>query len=494
MELRPYQTELVQAARREFAAGKRRVILQMATGGGKTPVGCSIIQSAASKGHEVWMGCHKNFLVEQASEKLKQFGVYHGIVSSSSKYNARQKVHVCGLGVLKNRMHGMRKPSIFLWDECHHIGARTWVEIMEAFPDAFHLGLTATPTRPSGTGLGQWFDSLIVGPSVADLIAWGKLHPGEGLCDYRLFSAKNSVSAEGLHSRGGDFVAEELGELMDTKAIIGDAVDEFKKHASYRKFLTFSPTIKFSEHIAESYRDAGVNCAHLDGSTDKKTIRHAVRDLVDGKIQGITSVAIFLEGLDAPAVNCVQWLRHTKSVVVKMQGDGRGMRNERGKDHLVILDHVQNWKRFGLPDDPIDWSLEGKTKAKAPGETSMTRECEHCYCRYRLSSLQCPECGHRVVFKERVIEQEDGELVEVDLNNRERVELSPERKAQAMAKSIADLVALGHSEGRARHIIAAREEKKAMQDELIAAGWKRSEVWAMKPKQLKEALSVAFIP
>ena len=145
MQLRPYQTELVQAARREFAAGKRRVILQMATGGGKTPVGCSIIQSAAAKGHEVWMGCHKNFLVEQASEKLKQFDVYHGVVSSSSKYNARQKVHVCGLGVLKNRMHNMRPPSIFVWDECHHIGARTWVEIMEAFPNTFHLGLTANP-------------------------------------------------------------------------------------------------------------------------------------------------------------------------------------------------------------------------------------------------------------------------------------------------------------------------------------------------------------
>ena len=492
MQLREYQTTLVHRARQEVAAGHRRVLIQMGTGGGKTPVGCSIIQSAAARGREVWMLCHKNFLVEQASEKLKQFGVYHSVLQSGTKYNARHKVHVCSLGVLRNRIHGMRKPRCLIWDECHHLGARTWTELMAELPDTIHIGLTATPIRPSGGGLGDHFDSLITGPSVAELIAWGKEHPGEGLCDYRMFSVQNSISADGLHSRGGDFIPEELGELMDRPAIIGDAVAEFRKHAANRKFLTFAPTLAFSEHIAEKYRSEGINCAHLDGTTDKKTIKSALADLSAGRLQGISSMNIFLEGLDSPSVSCVQWMRHTKSRVVKMQGDGRGMRNERGKDHLIILDHCQNWKRFGLPDDHIDWVLD-PDKPKKAAEISDTKECSRCFCRYAANRVSCPECGFVQEVKQREIAQEDGELEEINKEQASK-EISPERRAQGMAKGIADLIALGHSEGRAKHIIEAREEKKRLQNELISAGWSRSEVWAMKPKAMKEALNGASIP
>lgn len=463
MELRPYQVELYQQARRAVAAGHRRVCIQMGTGGGKTPVGAAIVKNAAAKGGEIWMACHKNFLVEQASDKLRKFGVYHGIVSRDSSYNARQKVHVCSLGVLVRRAHKMRPPRLMLWDECHHLGAKTWTALMNMFPETIHIGLTATPIRPNGGGLGDHFDALIQGPSVADLIEWGKQHRGEGLCDYRMFSTLN-ISADHLHTRASDFAADELGELMDRPAIIGDVVEEMKRLAPNRKFLNFAPTVAFSEHIAERYRDEGINCAHLDGTMDRKYIKRVVADLENGSLQGISSRDIFLEGLDAPVVSCVQWTRHTKSRVVKMQGDGRGMRNELDKENLFILDHVMNWQRFGLPDDNIEWTLDpGKPRVSA--EPSMTRECGRCFCRFSITKFKCPECGtemERRPMKE--IEQVAGELKEIEKDVVRKV-VSPAKLEQGRAKTLKELEELaanrGYRPGWAKHIWEARNGKRA---------------------------------
>lgn len=481
MELRPYQVDLVSQARAALRFN-RRVLIQMATGGGKTPVGAHIIQSAAARGNEVWMIAHKNFLVEQASDKLRQFRVPHGVVSSSSRYNSRVPVHVCSLGVLRNRRMQMRPPRLILWDECHHIGARTWAEIMDAYPDTVHVGLTATPVRPGGGGLGDHFERMVIGPSPADLIAWGRTHPGEGLCPYRYFSARHSVSGEGLHSRAGEFIAEELGEMMDKPAIIGDAVAEFKANAADRRFITFCPTVQFSEHIAEKYRQEGVNCVHLDGSHDKAHIKRVLADLAAGRVQGVSSVNLFLEGLDVTAINCVQWLRHTKSIVVKMQGDGRGMRNERGKENLLILDHVENWKRFGMPDDEQEWDLSPDRKARLSDGASTTRECPRCFSRFSITKPVCPECQMLYPVKARTIEEVAGNVVELDvesLRGKVKKPESTERKAQRQtrtAEGLADLFRRQRADKlgraltleewdaqarRAEHVLRARQNKQS---------------------------------
>lgn len=468
MLLRPYQQSLVAQARDAIRAGHRRICIQMGTGGGKTPVGCSIIESAYQRGNETWMVAHKNFLVEQASEKLKRFGVHHGIVSSTARYNSRQKVHVCSLGVLRNRHSGMAPPRVMLWDECHHLGAKTWTELMEAYPDTIHVGLTATPIRPGGGGLGDHFDHLITGPGVSELIEWGKQHPGEGLCDYRYFTVKTSVNTGDLHTRAGEFIAEEAAELVDKPAIIGDAVEEFRKHCPDRRFLSFAVNVKHAAHVAEQYQAAGINCVMLDGTMTKPYIKSVLRDLERGAVQGVASVNLFLEGLDVSSINCVQWLRPTKSRVVKMQGDGRGLRNEIGKDHLVILDHVENWKRFGWPDDDVEWDLEPARRSAAPA-VSEKRECKKCYCRYPLRLTSCPECGHKVEIRERVIEEGEGELVEV---NRFEVvvkkPVSPERRAQGMAKTREEMFEV---------FVKQKAEKlgRALTDDERQSQWRRTE-------------------
>ena len=444
MKLRQYQLDLVQQAREAIRQGHKRIVIQMGTGGGKTPTGCSIIEGAYQRGHEVWVVCHKNFLVEQMSDKLKRFGVQHGILASGTTYNPRQRVHVCSLGVLRNRHHRMRPPSVMLWDECHHLGARTWTEIMRAYPDTLHIGLTATPIRPGGGGLGDHFQHLIVGPSVADLIEWGKQHVGEGLCGYRYFSVQSSIDTGSLHSRAGEFIAEEQAEILDKPAIIGDAVAEFRKHCPDRRFLTFAVNVAHAEHVAEQYRADGINCVSLDGESDKKHgkgyVKRALAALDRGEIQGVSSVNLFLEGLDVSSINCVQWLRATKSRVVKMQGDGRGLRNEPGKDHLVILDHVENWKRFGLPDDHVEWDLEPSHR-QAAADPSQYRECKVCLSRFRNTMLKCPECNTTVDVAVRKIEERDGELVELTPDV-VRKAINPARIEQGRTKSLEGLVDL----------------------------------------------------
>ena len=467
MLLRGFQDTLMDDARDALRAGHRRICVQMGTGGGKTVVASAIIQSASARGNETWMMAHKNFLVEQASEKLKRFGVHHGIVSSSGRYNPRQHVHVCSLGVLRNRHKGMAPPKIIILDECHHIGARTWAEMMDAYPDAIWIGLTATPIRPGGGGLGDHFDHLITGPGVAELIQWGKDHPGEGLCDYRYFTVKTAVHTDGLHTRAGEFIAEEAAELVDKPAIIGDAVEEFQKHCPDRRFLSFAVNVKHAAHVAEQYQAAGINCVMLDGSMTKPYIKSVLRDLEAGRVQGVASVNLLLEGLDVSSINCVQWLRPTKSRVVKMQGDGRGLRNEIGKDHLVILDHVENWKHFGWPDDEVEWSLEPARRSVAP-VVADKRECKRCYCRYPLRMLRCPECGQQVEVRERVIEEGAGELVEVDRSIivPAKRTISPERRAQGMAKTPEAMFEL---------FLSQKAEKlgRALTDEERQSQWRR---------------------
>lgn len=439
MKLRQYQLDLVQQAREAIRQGHKRIVIQMGTGGGKTPTGCSIIEGAYQRGHEVWVVCHKNFLVEQMSDKLKRFGVQHGILASGTIYNPRQRVHVCSLGVLRNRHHRMRPPAVMLWDECQHIGARTWAEIMEAYPDTLHIGLTATPIRPDGGGLGNYFQHLIVGPSPADLIQWGRDHPGEGLCSYKYFSS-TLASGDSLHTRGGEFMADEDAELMDKPAITGDAVKEYQRLAMGRTFATFCVNIKHAQNVADAYQSNGINCVNLDGTMDKRHIRRVLDALARKEVTGITSVNLLLEGLDVPGIDCIQWLRHTKSRVVKMQGDGRGFRNEIGKDHLVILDHVENWKRFGLPDDHVEWDLEPSHR-QAATDPSQYRECKVCFSRFRNTLLVCPECNTTVDVAVRKIEERDGELVELTPDV-VRKAINPARIEQGRTKSLEGLVDL----------------------------------------------------
>lgn len=501
MELRQYQWPIIESLRKEF---KRydRIIASCPTGFGKTAIASFIVKGLAERGKQVWFVCHKSFLLEQASAKLRECGVRHGLVATGRHPDPRHNVLVCSLGVLRNRIDALKTPDWIILDEAHHASATTWAKLFELYPRAKFLGLTATPERPDGTGLDAYFETIVSGASMAELIEWNKNHPGEGLCPFEIFLSPGSGQyASAKHNTKGEFDLNDVGQMMNDRKIMGDAVAEYKSHAMGRRFLTFAPTIAVSERVAEAYRNEGIRCVHLDGSDDKKSIRDALADFEQGRLDGISSVNLFLEGLDVRGVGCIQQLRPTESIVVYLQSLGRGLRSEMGKSSCTILDHVGNvggWNgaewvpKHGRPDDPREWSLEGRRKRNAEKPLALW-ECGRCHTANSAAYAICKSCGEPKQVKVR-------KEIEVDAAaSLERLDLdairSAQKKDQAAARTVDEMVAtLGYSRGRAEHIEAARKEKAFKRASVRELAEKRGDYGVLreymqwKPKQLDSYL------
>ena len=483
----PDQDVLADAVRGALGRGVTRVLAQAPTGFGKTILFSYIVSRARERGKRVGVFAHRAELLSQISDALKMFKVPHGVISAGCTPDRRHTVHVISAQTYARRVDRMPTFDLAIIDEAHHCTAgSTWGKCMEASPQAKWIGVTATPERLDGRGLSESFEELILGPTVRDLI------DAKRLSDYRLFAPRGMDVSE-VHTLGGDFKRDELAAAADKSAITGDAIKHYRKHLDGAPTAAFCVSIAHAEHVAEQFRDAGYISAHIDGKMDRLDRARIVRDFRAGQINVLTSCDLLSEGFDVPGMHGAILLRPTKSLSLYLQQVGRALRVAPGKDKATILDHANNSddNRHGLPCLERDWSLEGRRKAKAVTEASTYRECGKCFSRFRISLSVCPECQTPMPVRVREIEQVEGELEEV--NTAERRVLSPERIAQGRAKGIADLMALGHSEGRAKHILEAREEKKRLQDQLIGAGWKRSEVWAMKPKALREALNGASV-
>ena len=172
----------------------------------------------------------------------------------------KKLVQICSVQTLARRWHTLAKPKLIIWDECHHCAASTYDTIYKQFPDAVHIGLTASPVRLDGTGLGAWFQEIIEGPPVRSLIDEGYLS------DYRLFAPK-TMDTQGVHSRYGDFVKSELNKIADKPKITGDAISHYKKYAAGKRALIFAVSIEHSQHVVQQFNDAGIKAEHVDGTT-----------------------------------------------------------------------------------------------------------------------------------------------------------------------------------------------------------------------------------
>jgi superfamily II DNA or RNA helicase len=466
MILRPYQIDLVDRTREAFRRS-RRVCMQLSTGGGKTPTASHIVHSIQRRGKRIWWLAHKDFLVEQASEKLRSFGIRHGVVRSGHFPDPRHTVLVCSIGTMRNRFANMPPPNWIVTDECHHAASPTWAKLLGAFPNAYQLGLTATPERPDGQGLDSFYDELVCGATAAELMQWNLSHPREGLCPYHIVSAK-TVHADGVrHTKSNEYNMEDLGHLMTDKKILGDFVKEYENLPKRVKFVTFAPTIEVSKNIEAEYRAKGHAVLHLDGTMDKTVIRRAIKDYARGELMGITSRDILLEGLDLQGVGMVQWGRHTESLVVFKQGNGRGWRPD--TDEVFFVDHVGNFgqmvngnwaPKHGLPDKEHEWSLQGR-KAREQKEKVITYwQCGKCFANNEQERVFCKDCRTaRPVRNRKEIEIDASvqlEVIDVEAIRRE------DRMAQGMARGVDQLMKLGISMPRAQHIEAAREEKRKL--------------------------------
>lgn len=467
LQLRDYQQAGVQALRERFRSGDRNVLYQLPTGGGKTVVFSYITEGASKRGNRVLILVHRQELINQTSRSLTEIGVQHGIIAPgfTPTWDA---VQVASVQTLVRRMTKVHHPDLIISDECHHAGAATWAKIFAHFSRASILGVTATPVRLDGKGLGRasggFFDSMVNGPPVSELIRRGFL------ATPKVYAPPVGADISNLRKKYGEFVGADAAAAMDKPVITGCAVKHYQKLASGIPAIAFCASVAHAEHVAEQFRAAGYQAASIDGSMHDNDRKRRIRDLGTGGLHVLTSCDIISEGTDIPIVGAAILLRPTASMGLYLQQVGRALRMYDGKEYAVILDHVGNVMRHGMPDEDREWSLEGEkpsTKAKAKDEEDVkVKQCERCYA-VHVPAPKCPVCGHVYDVVAREIVQAEGELEELDTKRLKEIEENRARmfrkREEGQCRTLEDFEALaaqrGYSPGWAYHRFRARQQR-----------------------------------
>jgi superfamily II DNA or RNA helicase len=409
--LRPYQEAAVERVRDAYRSGARAPLLVLPTGAGKTVTFSYVVHGAASRGKRALILVHRRELIRQSSAKLSDAGVAHGIIAPGHT-PTRDAVQVASVQTLARRLGDPRyqAPGLIVIDEAHHAVAGQWATVCAAYPGARLLGVTATPQRMDGLGLGIEaggpFDAMVTGPTVAELIAGGFLVPA------KVFAPAEAPDLSGVRTVRGDYEVSALADAMAAPKIVGNAVEHYARHAAGLPAIVFSPSVAHAEATAEAFRGAGWRAVAASGATDPGERDAAIRGLGTGAVQVLCSCDLISEGLDVPAVGAVILLRPTKSLGLYLQQVGRGLRPAEGKAALIVLDHAGNTLAHGMPDADREWTLAGK-KRRQRDAVPPTRQCTECFA-VHAPAPSCPECWHVYEMKAREIEAVEGSLVEMD--------------------------------------------------------------------------------
>jgi superfamily II DNA or RNA helicase len=292
LQLRPYQVRDVEAIRAAFRTDSQAPLYVAPTGSGKTVLFGFIAKEASRRGSRVWIIVHRRELVYQTSRTLSAFEVEHGVVAPGFTPYPMATIQVCSKDTLRVRMAKglLGDVDLLVFDEGHHATAGTWRMVRDARPDAKVLGVTATPVRLDGKGLGLHcggvYDALVLGPSIADLITEG------WLCRPVSYAPPSKVDLTGVKVQGGDYVASQLGERMDTPTITGDAVQHYQTICPGAPALAFCATVEHAEHVAADFRTAGYRFESIDGTMNNAQRARRIAGLGDGTLHGLTSCDI----------------------------------------------------------------------------------------------------------------------------------------------------------------------------------------------------------
>lgn len=443
MQLRDYQKELVFDIISSFENVSRTILAVLPTGGGK-----SICLGYIARQHDgvTWAIAHRQELIWQLSDTLTNLGVPHGVIKSGVTPDLKHRVQVASIQTLVRRYHTLPEPTLIIVDESHHIVSPTFTKITEAFPQARVLGVTATPCRTNGQGLGSHFDHMILGPHNKWLTENGFLSPAV------YYAPPAVVDTTALKMRAGDYAKEETEALMDKPTVTGDAVEHYQRICDGVPMLVFCTSVAHAKHVAEQYADAGYRAASVDGSLSDEDRKDRIQGLGTGKYQIITSCDLIGEGLDVPVVGAVQLLRPTASLGLHLQQLGRGLRMHSSKTHTTILDHVGNVRKHGFASTVHPWSLKGTVKPRKAKEPSL-RTCEQCFLAHDPAPV-CPMCGYLYPVRSKTLSRTeivDGQLIRIEETSEER------KEAMKDARSMQELIAFAKARGYKSPVFWARK-------------------------------------
>lgn len=435
VELRSYQTDLVESIRDGFRQGRKSVLAVAPTGSGKTICFSYIAQQSLSRGSRTLILVHRQELLDQTSRTLSAFDVPHGVIAAGRKPDMGQPIQLASVQSLIRRMHKIHAPDLIVIDEAHHAVAGSWRAVVDKFCNSRLLGVTATPERLDGKGLGSIFEQMIFGPSVSDLQDAGHLSRAK-------YYAPTTADISGVKTRCGDFDQSGLESVMNQSKIIGDAVENYSLYAAGQTAIAFCVSIDHARNVAEAFCRAGYDAATIDGTLTSTERRSRVDALGNGELKIVTSCEIINEGFDVPIVGGAILLRPTQSLGLHLQQIGRVLRPAPGKDFAVVIDHVGNLSRHGLAHGIRDWSLEDRPKRSGnKGATPDVRQCPECYCCHDPQDNVCPGCGHEYEKQGRKIEVVDGRLVEFEES------MLTKRQEVGHARTYQDLLEIAKARG-----------------------------------------------
>ncbi len=432
---------------RQAMSRHRAVLMQAATGFGKTVCTASMFATAIGKERRCLFIVPRREILRQASNTLHDFSIPHSFIAAGYEYDPNSYMHVATVETLTRRLDKAPDKDLVVIDETHH-GSAGLDRIVKRYKSSgsYLIGLSATPTRLDGRGLGCWYDEMACGESVSWLIQNGRLS------QYRLF-APDRPDLSGIATVAGDYARGQLADRLEHDTyLVGHAVDTYYRHAIGRLNVTFCASRKHSAITNQKFRDAGIPSACVDGETPDDERSRIFKAFAKRELLNVCNVDLLTFGFDLSSaagmdvtVESMSDLRPTKSLALQMQKYGRVLRK---KDFpALIFDHSNNAEQHGLPDDDRDWSLADQVREKRDSTEKpiSIRQCPKCD-RCHRPAPACPECGHVYVITSREIKEVEGELKEVSAEEMKR--RTEERKAEnRSAKTLDDLIQLGYRRG-----------------------------------------------
>lgn len=402
---RPYQQRGNERVQQEFAKGFRRVLLVSPTGSGKTVQAVWMMDQALKKGKSVLFVCDRDILVSQTAEALDGEDIDFGVIKAGWDESRSSRMQVASIQSLMNR--DLPPADFIIFDEAHErLDQQLW--LAKKYPEAYILGLTATPFRSDGRSFASVYESLVVNTTPKELIKLGFLVPE------RVFApARISTKGVRVNNSSGDYVQEELAKAVSDMKIIGKAVDAWKKHADGMMTMVFCVNVAHGKKVAKAFCKAGVPAEIVTGTVGEEERKAIIARFRAKETLVLVNVEVYVKGANIPEIECVADLAPTLSLARYIQKIGRAGRPYPGKEYFLQLDHAGNSLRHGFWSDDREYSLGTEKNQRESEYIPSTKMCPECFYVMLSSCTSCEVCDYIFPVTVSAPKEVDGELEEV---------------------------------------------------------------------------------
>lgn len=401
MPLRDYQQKTIDRIIRSMKSGHQSIIVQQPPRTGKTVIMAEIAKRTTDNGNHIMFMVHRKEIVDQVKRTFSRWGVNMNLATIGM------------VQTITRRLDKLEPPAVLFIDEAHHALAKSYMRIIERYPDAYKFLFTATPWRMNGDGFEAVADDLIQGQSVQWFIEHKYLAPVD-------YYAPADIDISKLKTkRTGEFDDASVEEALKPK-IYGDAVKSYKKLASGKQAIAYTYNVASAKRLAQEFLVNGIRAESVDGTTPAEERDRIVAAYREGKIDVLTNAELFTEGIDLPNVDVVIMLRPTQSLSLYLQFAMRSMNPRPGKT-AVIIDHVANVNRFGLPTDNRQWHLAGREDVETRTHRDPIKPvtvCPACFATFYRTGPTCPFCGATLAQENQLEVVEDAHLIKLETKRR----------------------------------------------------------------------------